>query len=354
MENRQLVSVPARQPDSALIAPRTTPAQWAMPVAIGLLAGAAGGMDVLTSFPDPRKVGGGEMALYIGGGAMLLAMLLASLFGVTVRLVRRLDLDERARASFYRRDALTYLPALATFLGAAGVQFIAPVIAAIVLAFLSLKGIVLFGVLGRQQRQRMFSSLGYLAFLFLISGFAALIYQIVWQRTLFAAFGVNIESITIIVSLFMFGLGIGSMVGGILAARFPNCAATLFLSCEIGIGLFGIVSLPLIGVVARLTLHGAPWQVALAIFALLCIPTMFMGATLPILVNHLYRYYKNVGKSVGLLYCINTLGSAIACFITADLLFVVMGQQTAVLVAALCNMTVGILVSRYARRIAGK
>jgi hypothetical protein len=47
------------------------------------------------------------------------------------------------------------------------------------------------------------SSVAYLSFLFLISGFAALIYQIVWQRTLFAAFGVNIESTTIIVRPFM-------------------------------------------------------------------------------------------------------------------------------------------------------
>src|SRR5262249_6293057 len=53
--------------------------------------------------------------------------------------------------------------------------------------------------------------------LFFLSGFAALIYQIVWQRVLFAAFGVNIESVTITVSLFMFGLGVGSLVGGVLS-----------------------------------------------------------------------------------------------------------------------------------------
>ena len=45
----------------------------------------------------------------------------------------------------------------------------------------------------------------------LVCGFAALCYQLVWQRILFATFGINIESVTIIVSLFMFGLGLGAL-----------------------------------------------------------------------------------------------------------------------------------------------
>ena len=46
--------------------------------------------------------------------------------------------------------------------------------------------------------------------LFFISGFPALLYQIVWQRSLFAIYGVNIESVTIVVTAFMLGLGLGS------------------------------------------------------------------------------------------------------------------------------------------------
>src|SRR5437899_2905146 len=99
------------------------------------------------------------------------------------------------------------------------------------------------------------SSVAYLSFLFLISGFAALIYQIVWQRTLFAAFGVNVESTTIIVCLFMFGLGLGSFVGGHLSEKFPNHAPLLFLISELGIGLFGLASLPLTHLITRLTVH---------------------------------------------------------------------------------------------------
>ena len=53
--------------------------------------------------------------------------------------------------------------------------------------------------------------------LFFISGFPALIYQIVWQRALFAIYGVNIQSVTVIVTVFMLGLGFGSLAGGRLS-----------------------------------------------------------------------------------------------------------------------------------------
>src|SRR3982074_1249027 len=58
-----------------------------------------------------------------------------------------------------------------------------------------------------------------LCMLFFFSGFPALIYQLVWQRALFRIFGVNIESVTIVVTAFMLGLGLGSLVGGPLSKR---------------------------------------------------------------------------------------------------------------------------------------
>ena len=55
--------------------------------------------------------------------------------------------------------------------------------------------------------------------LFFLSGFPALLYQIVWQRALFTLYGVNVESVTMIVTVFMLGLGLGSLAGGWLSAR---------------------------------------------------------------------------------------------------------------------------------------
>jgi len=51
--------------------------------------------------------------------------------------------------------------------------------------------------------------------LFFFSGFPALLYQIVWQRALFTIYGVNIEWVTVIMTVFMLGLGLGSLAGGL-------------------------------------------------------------------------------------------------------------------------------------------
>src|ERR1700690_126253 len=94
-------------------------------------------------------------------------------------------------------------------------------------------------------------------FFFFLSGFPALIYQIVWQRTLFAIYCVNIESVTIVVSAFMLGLGLGSLAGG--GGSNPPTAPLLlqFGVIELGIAAYGMASLPLFHAVARFS-AGAP------------------------------------------------------------------------------------------------
>ena len=67
--------------------------------------------------------------------------------------------------------------------------------------------------------EQRFQTHGRLVLLFFVSGIAALIYQVCWQRLLFQAFGVDIESVTIIVSTFMLGLGLGALAGGQLSDR---------------------------------------------------------------------------------------------------------------------------------------
>ena len=50
------------------------------------------------------------------------------------------------------------------------------------------------------------SSGGSLFALFAGSGFAALVYQVVWQRSLFAIYGIHVEAVTVVVTAFMLGL----------------------------------------------------------------------------------------------------------------------------------------------------
>src|SRR3979411_1625462 len=82
-----------------------------------------------------------------------------------------------------------------------------------------------------------------LCVLFFFSGFPALIYQLIWQRALFRIFGVNVESVTIVVTAFMLGLGLGSLAGGWLSQRRHIPLLPLLAAIELMTGIFGLVSL---------------------------------------------------------------------------------------------------------------
>src|SRR5436853_3941730 len=104
--------------------------------------------------------------------------------------------------------------------------------------------ILVFLLVGARSRRRR-EPFPWIHILFFCSGFPALIYQIVWQRALFAIYGVNVQSVAVVVSAFMLGLGIGSLVGGRLSEKFPDKGILLFGICELLVAAFGLISLRL-------------------------------------------------------------------------------------------------------------
>jgi predicted membrane-bound spermidine synthase len=114
--------------------------------------------------------------------------------------------------------------------------------------------------------------------LFFVSGFPALLYQIVWQRALFTIYGVNVESVTVIVTVFMLGLGLGSLAGGRLSTMRRVAALPTFGAIETLIGVFGFCSLPLFHWAARFTAGASTAETGAIAFALLLAPTLLMGA----------------------------------------------------------------------------
>jgi predicted membrane-bound spermidine synthase len=166
-------------------------------------------------------------------------------------------------------------------------------------------------------------------------------YQVAWQRALFTIVGINVESVTLVVTAFMAGLGAGGLAGGALSRDPRRPALAWFGAAELGVGLFGIASLrvfaALVGAVATLPSPG----VAALTFAVLLAPTLLMGATLPLLAAHAVRATGNVGRSVGALYCVNTLGSAAASVLAATVLLAGLGLQGSVTLAAALNLAVG-------------
>ena len=188
--------------------------------------------------------------------------------------------------------------------------------------------------------------------LFFSSGFPALLYQIVWQRALFTIYGVNIQSVTVIVTVFMLGLGLGSLAGGRLSAISKIQTLRAFGFIELCIGAFGVCSLSLFHYVAQFTAGASTAATGISTFFLLLIPTLLMGSTLPLLVAFLVRRSGNVGESVGSLYAANTLGSAVACLLAALCLMRLLGETGSVRLAASLNFLVGTVAVLLASRAA--
>src|ERR1700733_12242191 len=176
--------------------------------------------------------------------------------------------------------------------------------------------------------------------LFFFSGFPALIYQLTWQRELFRIFGVNSESVTVVVTAFMLGLGLGSLAGGWLSRRRKISLLPLLAAIEIATAAFGIVSLSVFEKVGTLVANWPLAAMAAVNLLLVIVPTLLMGATLPILVSHLVRRSGQVGGAVGLLYYVNTLGAGAACLLSCVLLFPFLGMHRSVLVAVALNVAV--------------
>ncbi len=179
---------------------------------------------------------------------------------------------------------------------------------------------------------------------FTVSGVSALLYQLVWQRALLTIYGSNVESVAMVVTAFMLGLGLGSLAGGQISHRGSLPLVLLFSLAELGIGLYGLFSLKLFHLVGDLTLGVGSLMTGLLAFALIFIPTLLMGATLPLLVAHQVRETGAVGRSVSWLYFVNTLGAGLGAFLAAFWFLGQFGQSGSVKLAALLNAVASLTI----------
>tara|TARA_R110002073_G_scaffold336505_1_gene534262 strand:- start:58278 stop:58931 length:654 start_codon:yes stop_codon:yes gene_type:complete len=184
-----------------------------------------------------------------------------------------------------------------------------------------------------------------LLFSFFVSGCSALMYQMSWQRSLYGVIGVDIDSITIIVSVFMLGIGFGGMLGGWLADRFPSSRLVIYAASEFGIAAYGLMTLWLLPwmevVLGQLSWGGAGLS-AVASFTFLIVPTTLMGVTLPILTMEFNERYGNVGVSVGTLYFFNTFGASVGAALVPFVLLPMMSLPHVIFLAVLGNVAVAL------------
>ena len=182
--------------------------------------------------------------------------------------------------------------------------------------------------------------------LFGIGGMPALVYQVVWQRILCLQSGVGIYSVAMIIAAFLFGLGVGSHVGGVLSSRFSRSRALLvFVGLQLATGVFAALSCTVYYDILYLKtpwLYTSLWRAGIVHFSVLLVPTALMGMTLPFLVRATVDDADTASSTVGFLYGINTLGAAVGALVAPWVLIRFLGMRGAVNVAAGLNVFVGI------------
>jgi spermidine synthase len=195
--------------------------------------------------------------------------------------------------------------------------------------------------------------------LFLLSGLSGLIYQVVWVRVFGNVFGNTIYSASLVVAVFMLGLGVGSYVVGVWSDRRyalrPESLLRAYGCFELLIGALALgvsALLPHLGDVSALVssysreasgwygLSAGSYLARAGVILVLLAPiTLLMGGTLTLLIRHLVRSdAETSGWRIAVLYGINTVGAALGCFLTDFTLVPAAGLVGTQMVAVLFNL----------------
>src|SRR5215470_913778 len=82
----------------------------------------------------------------------------------------------------------------------------------------------------------------YFFLFFMLSGFCGLVYETIWLRLAMASFGVTAAMISIVLSVFMGGLGLGSIAAAAFVKRFRDQPACVYLRAYAAVELFVSIS----------------------------------------------------------------------------------------------------------------
>jgi spermidine synthase len=194
---------------------------------------------------------------------------------------------------------------------------------------------------------------------FTFSGASGLVYEVLWTRRLTHIFGSTTLAVSTVLAAFMGGLAAGSYLLGGWADRNRAKALRTYGLLEIAIGVLALAVPTLLHAVGAVylgfstALDGAPMAFFavqfLLVGAVLVLPCVLMGGTLPILARWLVGREEEIGGSVGALYAANTLGAAIGTGSATYFLLPRVGVREGELVAVGVNLLAGLTALAMAR-----
>lgn len=192
------------------------------------------------------------------------------------------------------------------------------------------------------------------SFYLIASGIAALTYQVTWVRLLGLSMGSASASVSTVLAAFFLGLALGSLLAPRLTRSGVN-SLKVFLWLEAAMGVSGLALLPILLNLDTLMAWVPELGRALptkffVTLALLAVPTICMGATFPVMAALLVRREHEVGRRLGELYSLNTLGAALGAGLAGFVFIPNLGLNGAIYLAAGINLSIalsGMLLGRH-------
>lgn len=197
--------------------------------------------------------------------------------------------------------------------------------------------------------------------IFFLSGFSALVYEVIWARMLALVYGSTVEAVSAVVTAFMAGLAMGSYFMGRWIDKRDN-TLLIYSITEFGIAIaslslyFIIIFIPdihstfhnIVGIETSFILfHDNGYILE---FLLVFVPTTLMGATFPLMVKSYISSRNHVGEGVSIIYTVNTLGAVLGAFLTGFFLIPAIGVRATVYTAVAINLvlaTAAFLIRRF-------
>jgi spermidine synthase len=186
-----------------------------------------------------------------------------------------------------------------------------------------------------------------------ICGFTALAYEVLWTRLLVFSISSTVYSLSMMLTVFLLGIFLGSLLLIPLAGRIYNIRTTLMI-LQAGTGLYVIGS-----IYGLESILSAPWNgynltqpvtAFLRYFkdsaGLMLIPTLLLGMCFPLLIKTVSGGHKNVGKATGQIYSANTLGAILGSLCAGFLFLPNLGSQVSLTLVATLNLLTVVLLFR--------
>ena len=196
--------------------------------------------------------------------------------------------------------------------------------------------------------------------LFFVSGFCGLLYQTIWLRLALASFGVVTPVVSVIISVFMLGLGLGSWLAGKYvneARRLTGLSAMTFyglVELVIAAGAFAVPACFRIGEQWLLHVGQANsteyllWS-AIVIASSICLFSTAMGMTFPLVMSFIEELETDDHRSFSFLYVANLAGAVCGTLITALVLIELLGFHLTLSLAALLNVSIAAVALGWAK-----